>query len=326
MVLVGGYTRLSGSGLSITDWKPVHGVAPPLNEGEWEQEFTLYKASPQYQLVNQGMALDEFKDIFWPEYWHRVLGRSVGIVFLLPFLGFILRRSISFRFALRLSLIFALGGAQGFIGWFMVKSGLIDDPYVSPIKLAMHLSTAFLILCGLLWAILDLWNPWGESPHALPRRHLRFFYVLLGLLVVQIIYGAFVAGLKAGLVYNSFPTMNGEWVPDGMTNLSPWHENLHHNVTLVQFSHRWNAMALLFLLPIWWYCAMPHVISKSIRRTAWVMIAALSLQVTLGVLTLIKQVPLGLALKHQMTALLLLASMVALLHAFRCGNNKCKTR
>lgn len=320
MVLVGGYTRLSGSGLSITDWKPVHGIIPPLNAQEWTEEFNLYRASPQYQQVNKGMSLEEFKVIFWPEYWHRVLGRVVGFIFLLPMLVFMARRSISYRAALRLSLIFALGGLQGFIGWFMVKSGLVDDPYVSPIKLALHLSNAFLIFCCIVWLILDITRPWSEQPHRLKRSKLRVFYALLGLTVVQIVYGAFVAGLKAGLIFNSFPTMSGEWIPAGMGNLSPWHENLHHNVTTVQFIHRWNAIFLLFCLPIWWHWAKPDVISKNMKKAGLAMILVLAVQFILGVLTLINQVPMGLALKHQMTALLLLATMVALLHAIRTGS------
>lgn len=319
MVFVGGYTRLSGSGLSIADWKPVHGIIPPLNQAEWEEEFSFYRQTPQFQKVNHTMTLAEFKTIFWPEYWHRVLGRSIGFVFLLPLLGFLARRSLSFPMALRLTLIFALGGIQGFVGWFMVKSGLIDNPAVSPIRLMAHLSIAFTIFGLLVWQILTITSPWKAQPKPLPTVHVAF-YALFFLVCVQIIYGALVAGLKAGLVFNTFPTMNGVWIPSDLLFFEPWYENLYHNITTVQFIHRWNAIFLVILLPLWWCIASRDVITSPVKSAGKMMLATLGVQFALGVLTLINAVPLPLALLHQMTALVLFGLMVALMHALRGQN------
>jgi len=316
MVLVGGYTRLSGSGLSITDWKPVHGIIPPLDSRQWEEEFDSYRQSPQFQKVNRTMTLDEFKTIYWPEYWHRVIGRTIGVIFLLPMLYFLARGSLSFPFALKLAMIFALGGLQGFVGWFMVKSGLINDPFVSPFRLAAHLSLAFAIFGLILWQILNFLAPWkGQNPCSTRVRY--GIQGLFALLCIQIVYGAFVAGMKAGLIFNTFPTMNEAWVPDDLLYLSPWYENLYHNVTCVQFIHRWNAIFLLISLPLWWCFAVRGVITPPVKKLGRLMLGVLAIQFTLGVLTLVNAVPLLLGLLHQLTALVLFGCLIALIHALR---------
>ncbi len=306
MVLVGGYTRLSGSGLSITEWKPIHGVIPPLNVGEWHEEFDAYRASPQYAKINKGMTLDEFKTIFWPEYWHRVLGRLIGLVFLLPLVFFAATKSISKRFTWQLTGIFALGGLQGLMGWVMVASGLVDNPYVSHIKLAMHLSLAFLIFALILWTILDVVTS-RQSPAASDKAYNIWF----GLLCLQIILGALLAGLHGGLIYNTWPDMNGEWLPEGIFALSI------ENIALIQFLHRKAAILLAAGFLFWWFCQREYVKTKGLGKECMGVASILFLQFILGVMTLLHHVPLPLALMHQMTALLLFGAAVMLLHRIK---------
>jgi cytochrome c oxidase assembly protein subunit 15 len=301
MVMVGGYTRLSGSGLSITQWKPVHGVMPPIGEAQWQEEFDAYKQSPQYEKINRGMSVDEFKTIFWPEFFHRLLGRAVGIVFFLPLLAFALRRSVSLAFGLRLLGIFALGGVQGLIGWLMVKSGLVDQPYVNPLRLALHLGTAFVIYGLIVWALLDVLK---KNSAASQRDALLWGW--FGSLCIQIFMGALVAGNHAGLIYNTFPTMDGQWVPDGLVQQGSW----MGNVTLVQFIHRWLATAVALGFFVWWGIKRKAMMGHAPALVGGLIVA----QFGLGVLTLLRQAPLDLALAHQMTALLLFTSAVYLLY------------
>jgi cytochrome c oxidase assembly protein subunit 15 len=307
MVFVGGYTRLTGSGLSITEWAPVHGTIPPLDAAQWQEEFDAYRASPQYAMVNKGMTLDEFKAIYWPEYWHRVLGRVIGFTFLLPLVVFVLRGSLTRRFGLRLTAIFALGGLQGLIGWLMVKSGLVEGPYVSHLKLALHLSMAFALFALILWARLDISRMARQQPY-LPGLH-RGFAVWFAALCVQIVLGAFMAGLHAGLVYNTWPTMNGQWLPDDLLATHPWFEN----ITLIQFLHRKLAILLVAGFAFWWYRAHKNGISGCLGKLAAVIALVLGVQFALGVLTLVLHVPLWHALAHQLTGLALFAASVAML-------------
>ena len=213
MVVLGGYTRLSGSGLSITEWKPLHGALPPLNDVQWQEEFANYRATPQYAKVNEGMELPEFKSIYWPEYLHRLLGRVMGLVFFLPLLFFALKRAFTMRFGIRLTGIFALGGLQGAVGWIMVASGLIDQPYVSHLKLALHLGLAFILFALLLWTWLDVAQGGrritDEGKTFSPRQSslfLSLYYTWFGLLCLQILYGALMSGLHAGHVYKHLAT------------------------------------------------------------------------------------------------------------------------
>lgn len=312
MVLVGGYTRLSGSGLSITEWKPIHGVIPPIGEAEWDEEFQSYRASPQYEKVNKGMTLEEFKVIYWPEYFHRLLGRLIGFVFLFPLLVFAARRSITRRFGLRLTAIFALGGLQGAVGWLMVASGLVDSPYVSPIRLAVHLSLAFAIFALILWALLDI-VPSRQSPVSRLRPAtgdwgLETFLFWFTLLCLQIILGALVAGMHAGLVYNTWPSMNGQFMPDSL---------ISDGVTMVQFLHRKLAIGVAVLFIFWWYWQRLYVRENGLVRHVAMLAVVLAVQFALGVLTLLHAVPLPLALAHQMTALLLFAAATHLLHGIK---------
>jgi heme a synthase len=313
MVFVGGYTRLSGSGLSITTWNPIHGTLPPIGATEWDEEFAAYKATPQYQKINKGMSLDEFKDIFWPEYFHRLMGRLVGIVFFIPFVIFALRGCFTRRFSWRLIGIFALGGAQGFIGWFMVKSGLVNNPHVSHLRLALHLSVAFTIFALLLWALLDVTTSTKEKVPPTKHKVQGIYLLWFALLCLQIVLGAFVSGLHAGLIYNTWPTMNGQWIPDGLITATPWYENL----TLIQFNHRCTAIALAVFFVIWCYAYRRYIQQKKLTNACLAVASVLTIQFILGILTLMKAAPLHLASIHQMTALLLFATSVVLLYRLK---------
>jgi len=313
MVLVGGYTRLSGSGLSITEWKPIHGMIPPLGNSQWREEFAAYQASPQYAKINSGMTLEEFKSIYWPEYWHRVLGRTIGIVFLFPLIYFASRQSFRRRYFLRLSGIFLLGGLQGMVGWIMVKSGLQDDPYVSHTKLAMHLSLAFTVYAFILWALLDI-TPAQKSSSAQQKKAGRWYVFWFSCLCLQIVYGAFMAGLHAGFAYNTWPTMNGAWLPSELWAESDWIRNILHNITMVQFIHRTLAAIVVVGFIFWWYMHRLYVTNNHLGKAAAGVAVVIALQFSLGVFTLIRVVPLPLALMHQMTALLLFTVSVILLH------------
>ena len=255
------------------------------------------------------MTLEEFRVIFWPEFIHRLLGRVVGAVFFLPLAVFFYRRSISKRLGLRLLGIFALGGLQGLVGWLMVKSGLVDTPQVSPIRLAAHLSVAFAILALLLWAWLDI----GFSrPHltGVKAPVWRYYVLWFGLLCVQIILGAFMAGLHGGLIYNTWPTMDGQWVPSDLLAVSPWYAN----ITLVQFLHRKLAIILAAGYAIAWIVTRKYVTNIQLKVVSGIVAGIISVQFILGIMTLLYQAPLPLALAHQMTGLLLFAAAVVLLH------------
>lgn len=329
MVTVGGLTRLTESGLSIVEWKPVHGTLPPLNEEEWREEFENYKFSPQYQQVNKGMALDEFRGIFWLEYIHRLLGRVTGLVFLLPFLFFWIRRAMPPALVLRMAGIFLLGGMQGVMGWYMVQSGLVDVPWVSPLRLMAHLGLAFIIF-GLLWwhFLLIKWPASSPSlredttdAEATRRRLLRcarsngyFALFTLALLCLQIMLGALVAGLDAGLLFDDFPTMNGEWVPAGIGALEPWYRNIYENPTAAHFLHRLGALMVTVGIA-GLGCCLKGRLQPFGTVAMGALFATLALQILLGALTVIHHVSLFLAVLHQFVALLVFAAMLAVVYS-----------
>lgn len=313
MVLLGGYTRLSGSGLSMTDWRPVTGWLPPLSTQQWHEAYDAYRDTPQYVKVNRGMTLEEFKGIFWPEYLHRLLGRLVGLTFFVPFLWFLARKQLSPPLIKRLLLIFILGGLQGFVGWIMVRSGLQDHPYVNHHKLAFHLGMAFIIAGLLLWTLLDLLK--------IPRLNTRFsaraipqLVWIIGLLFIQILFGAKLAGLHGGMMYNTWPTMNGEWMPSDVWFHSPWWINLESHIPTIQFIHRWNA-ALVSVLIVGWGWIHRNALKGNIYY--FTTCGILGLQFGLGILTLIYHVPFMLAWLHQFFGLVLFLSALALLHQLR---------
>jgi len=306
MVMIGGYTRLSGSGLSITVWKPIHGIIPPLTDSAWREEFVAYQQSPQYLKINKGMSLDEFKTIFWPEYIHRLIGRITGAAFFIPLVIFAVRESFSVRFSLRLLGIFGLGALQGVIGWLMVKSGLVNDPQVSALRLALHLSVAFALLAMLIWAVMDLRD---AAPLDLPASCKKDYKIWFFALCLQIIFGALMAGTHAGLVYNTWPDINGQFLPDGLLK-QPWYENL----TLIQLTHRNLAVLVAGGFLFWWYYYRHYVKDNHLGKVCGWVALLIALQFALGVLTLLHQAPLTLAWMHQTVALLLFIIAVILMH------------
>jgi cytochrome c oxidase assembly protein subunit 15 len=314
MVAVGGATRLTGSGLSITEWRPVTGAIPPLTEQAWLTEFEKYRQIPQYELVNKGMTLSEFKFIYAWEWGHRQLGRLIGIVFFLPLLWFWMRGAIKGRLALTLLGIGALGGLQGAVGWIMVASGLEPGmTAVAPIKLTLHLTIASIILCSLVWVAAGL----KERDTTVREFGLRAYMprILLGLIIVQIMLGGLVAGSKAGLTYNTWPLMDGAFIPSAQALfiVSPWIENFVDNVALVQFNHRMAAYAIVALALYHAWDTRRRAPESKLARRATAM-AGLSLaQLTLGIVTLILAVPLWAGLAHQVFAMVILA--MAAVHA-----------
>jgi cytochrome c oxidase assembly protein subunit 15 len=321
MVLVGGATRLTDSGLSITEWQPILGAIPPLSEADWQAAFAKYRQIPEYRLINKGMSLEAFKVIYWWEWAHRFLGRLIGLAFALPLAVLWLTGRIPRGYGLPLLGVLALGGLQGVIGWYMVQSGLVDRIDVSPYRLALHLSVAILILCWIVWLLMDL-SPDGGAPQALATlsggdRALGL--AVAALLALQIVIGGFVAGLKAGLTYNTWPLMDGRLIPAGLATLEPWYLNLSENVTTVQFLHRGAAYllvaaALVHAIGVW-----RRADDDRPRLTAAVLAAGLLLQAALGVATLLAAadgtIPIGLGLAHQVGAALLAALTTAHLHA-----------
>ena len=319
MVVVGGVTRLTHSGLSIDECKPLVGTLPPLNEAQWLDVFDKYKLTPEYLKVNQGMSLSDFKDIFWWEYFHRLLGRLIGLAYFLPFAWFALRRHIPEGWTGKLLGIFLLGGLQGALGWYMVKSGLVDEPRVSQYRLTAHLGLAVLIYAAMFWVALGLLYPRPALQHAAPEivRARRQATGLSALIFVMILTGGLVAGIRAGFAYNTFPTMNGHWIPPEIFMLDPWYLNFFNNMATVQFDHRLLAWALAFLVPwFWWRCRGLSLTPRAHTATH-LFLAALVLQIGLGLVTLLLVVPIPLAAAHQAGAILLLSAAMWCAHALR---------
>lgn len=301
MVVIGGLTRLTASGLSIVEWKPIAGILPPLNAESWLAEFAKYQQSPEYRHVNLGMSLDEFKAIFFLEYLHRLIGRVAGLVFLLPFLYFIVTKKLEKRLIAPFFGIFLLGGLQGLIGWYMVKSGLVNDPHVSHYRLALHLAMAFILEGALLWAALSMWYG-SHKLHFSASKHL---FITLLLVFLQVVSGAFVAGLHAGLIYNTFPLMDGHLIPRGIASMEPWYKNLLENITTVQFIHRLFALIVTFSIVTLWIKAQFDKYYIPIKNSINFLMIMLIIQLTLGIATLILQVPIPLASLHQAGAMVL---------------------
>ncbi len=307
MVVVGGATRLTESGLSIVEWKPVTGALPPLTETQWNAAFEAYKTIPQYQALNAGMDLAQFKTIFWWEWSHRLLGRVIGVVYLLPFLFFLWRGALGAELKRRLWVIFGLGALQGAVGWWMVASGLSQRIEVSHYRLATHLVLALLIYASIVWTLRRLG---AREPLAVSARLRITSVVLVAVTFVQLYLGALVAGLRAGLVYNTWPLIDGAFIPAGARLWfdTPWWRNLFDNTLTVQFEHRMTAYALFAL-------AILHALdalrgSRAAVSGALWLVAAVTLQATLGILTLLYQVPIPLALSHQAVAIAVLTLAV----------------
>lgn len=307
MVAIGGLTRLTGSGLSITSWKPVTGFIPPLNEAQWQQEFAAYKMSPEFRKVNHYYNLAEFKSIFWLEFIHRLVGRITGVVVLLPLLYFLVTRQIDKQLAFRLTGIFLLGGLQGVVGWYMVKSGLKDVPYVSHLWLAGHLLMASVIFALLFISALQT-TDLAIDRRPLPKVLRSLIFFLPVAVLVQIGLGGLVAGMDAGLVYNTFPTMDGQMIPEGMLFMQPLVKNFISNATTVQFEHRIGAVVLLLMsITVFVLIRAYRVNSLGLQRSSALLLGVVLIQFALGVCTLLLQVPVPLASAHQMMAMIIFA-------------------
>ncbi len=316
MVILGGVTRLTDSGLSMVTWHPT-GMLPPIGTEQWRAEFELYQQYPEFQKLNREMSLDGFKAIFWFEYSHRMLGRLIGLVFLLPFGYFLLRKMIRPGLTPRLVIMFFLGGFQGLLGWYMVKSGLVSNPHVSQYRLTAHLLSAILIYGFILWTIFNLafplkYRPLSESGVTGWR---KASLGLLGLALITIASGGFVAGLDAGMIFNTFPLMGGALVPDGMAALTPWYLNPFENLVTVQFDHRWLAIVTGGLL-IAWYIRGRSRFEDAVTQRGFKLVGMMVIvQLALGIATLLMQVPVLLGALHQAGALLLFSALLFNIHA-----------
>jgi cytochrome c oxidase assembly protein subunit 15 len=315
MVVVGGITRLTHSGLSISNYKLISGTIPPMNETEWQAAFDLYKQYPEYQKLNNHFNLKDFKDIYFWEWFHRVIGRFIGLVFLLPFLYFLITKQLTKSTIIKTIILLCMGAFQGFLGWYMVKSGLIDNPDVSHYRLAAHLTTAFLTFAYTFWVALDLIYPNKKKINKSFRNLVRISLVIL---IIQIIYGAFVAGLDAGWIHNHWPMMSeGKFMHETVyIEQSPLYKNFIEGKSGVQFVHRIFAfVVVLFIFLIWKKSKKLNLTVLQIKSINALLII-LTIQFLLGVLTILLQVPVWLGVAHQVGAFFLLSAMTFTLHRF----------
>jgi cytochrome c oxidase assembly protein subunit 15 len=317
MVAIGGATRLTGSGLSIMEWAPLSGALPPLSDAEWNRLYELYRTIPQYELVNRGFGLDGFKEIFWLEWIHRFWGRLIGLAYAAGLAWFWLRGRIPPGAKPRLLGLLALGGLQGAVGWYMVASGFeADRTAVSPYRLVIHLGLALVIFSALVWTALGLLRPEGEAPPG-GRPVRRMVQATVGCVVAAMLAGGFVAGIRAGFSYNTFPLMDGRLVPEGYLDLAPWWANLTANIAAVQFNHRLLATLAVVMAAGAVWAALRRLPPGRARRAVLGLGGAVALQYVLGVATLLWVVPVSLGTLHQTVAVLVLAAALVALHALR---------
>ncbi|WP_203258806.1 COX15/CtaA family protein [Hyunsoonleella ulvae] len=315
MVIVGGITRLTHSGLSISNYKLISGTIPPMNDIEWQEAFDLYKQYPEYQKLNYNFTLKDFKDIYFWEWLHRVLGRLIGIVFIIPFLYFLVTKQLTKSTIKKSIILLFMGGFQGFLGWYMVKSGLVDRPDVSHYRLAAHLTTAFLTFAYTFWVALDLIFSKRKEIDIRFRNLVRFG---LFILIVQIIYGAFVAGLDAGWIHNHWPMMSeGKFMHETVyIEQNPLYKNFIEGKSGVQFVHRILAYIVVLIVIIIWRKSKQLILSKYQVIGILALLIMVGIQFLLGVLTILLQVPVWLGVAHQIGAFFLLSAMVFSLHRF----------
>lgn len=318
MVVLGGVTRLTESGLSMTDWRPVTGWLPPMSETAWQAEFNRYRASPEYRQVNAGMSVEAFKTIFWFEYGHRLLGRIIGLAFFLPFTVFLAARRLDRSLTLRLTCLLAVGALQGVVGWFMVKSGLVDRPSVSQYRLAMHLAIAFLIYGALVWNILGLRNrpDYGPAESGIEHKR-RCSGWLLGLISLTVVSGAFVAGLDAGRYYNTFPLMDGSLIPADYQSSYFWWQNPFENIAAVQFHHRVLAVLTVLAVLAFWLANRGSQLTQHTRHVTRALVVMVLVQAGLGIVTLLNYVPVWLGALHQAGALVIFTFAIMVVCSLR---------
>jgi len=312
MVVLGGVTRLTGSGLSMVDWRPLMGWLPPLSDAEWQRVFEMYQQSPEFLKINSHMDVNDFKGIFWLEFLHRLLGRTIGIVFIVPFIYFLVKQTIQLQEWPKYLLMFVLGGMQGVLGWYMVKSGLVDNPHVSQYRLTAHLVAAFLIYGFMFWVAMSVLFPQQDG-----RRHTWFgkSIALTALVSVTIISGGFVAGLKAGEIYNTFPLMGSSFIPPGLFALDPVWRNAFDNMTTVQFDHRILAVTTFVIIVVFWWRSRNAELPARARPALNALLHTAVLQVILGISALLLSVPTVLAAAHQGVAMLLFTIALYLVHS-----------
>jgi len=307
MMILGAVTRLTHSGLSMVDWKPLMGILPPLSDADWAQTFQRYQEFPEYQKINHQMNLEGFKSIYYFEYFHRILGRLIGMMFLLPFIYFWFKGAIRKSHLPQMMLMFILGGLQGVLGWYMVKSGLVNDPHVSQYRLTAHLIAAVIIYSYILWFAFGLIK--DKSLAAINPYSSRLFKYAIGMIVLVVLMitsGGFVAGTKAGLAYNTFPLMDGKLIPDGLNQLQPFWLNWLENTTSIQFNHRILAYILIILIPLFSMAVRKQGQTKNSQKASTAFVVMLAIQVTLGITTLLYFVPVTIAASHQAGAIILL--------------------
>jgi cytochrome c oxidase assembly protein subunit 15 len=315
MVVLGGITRLTESGLSITEWNPVTGILPPLSDAAWQAEFARYREIPQFRAIHSWMTVADFKAIFFWEWLHRLWGRLIGFVFAIPFVWFLWRGRVAPALRPRLYGLLVLGGLQGLLGWVMVQSGLSERIEVSQYRLVAHLGLAVVIYAAILWTALDLLWPGSATAARAPAWLRRSAAAIVALVFVTLLAGGFVAGLRAGLVYNTFPLMNGSFVPPDYLAMSPWWRNLFENVAAVQLDHRILAETTGTIILILWLVAPRRVLPQRARRALDALLAVAALQVGLGIATLLLVVPTALGVAHQAGALLLFTAALVACHA-----------
>ena len=313
MILLGGVTRLTNSGLSMVDWKPLMGIIPPLSEADWQAMFLKYQQFPEYQKINIGMGLEEFKPIFMYEYLHRVLGRFIGIIFILPFLFFFFTKRIKAGLTPKLIIMLIGGGFQGLLGWYMVKSGLVDNPRVSQYRLTAHLGAAVLIYSFILWTAFSLISPKSDQPIELKN----FAYSLSGLIFLMILSGGLVAGTHAGHAYSTWPLMGDSFIPAGLYSMAPAWLSAFEDITTIQFNHRMFAYLIVGLVAIFAVKILRSDLKGSARIGVYCLIGLLIMQVTLGISTLVFYVPVPVAAAHQVGAVALLSASLFVSHILR---------
>ena len=312
MILLGGVTRLTDSGLSMVDWKPIRGVIPPITQADWQAMFLKYQQFPEYRKTNFNMTLEQFKPIFMYEYLHRMLGRFIGIIFVLPFLFFYFTKRIVPGLTPRLLVMLVLGGSQGVLGWYMVKSGLVDNPHVSQYRLTAHLGMAVFIYGFIFWTVLDLLAPVASQP-----KHLkRFAYSLSGLIFLMILSGGLVAGTRAGIPYPTWPLMGDSFIPPGLYSLQPFWLSAFEDMLTIQFNHRMFAYLIVGLVCTFAYQALKSDLQGSLKVGIYCFIGLLFLQVSLGISTLIFYIPVPIAAAHQVCAVALLSASLFVSHSF----------
>jgi len=322
IIIVGGLTRLTNSGLSMVNWRPILGIMPPLNVNDWNEVFNLYKTSPEYMYVNQTISLNEFKYIFWWEWGHRVLARLIGLVFFFPFIYFIFKKYLNFKLIIRLTIILIFGFFQALVGWWMVKSGLSEDPYVSAYRLTFHLMNALIIFVLLLWTTMDYY--YNDFIKIFKRTDFNGYNILISLILIllTIITGGFMAGTDSGQSFNTYPLMAGEIFPDDYFLEDLGILNLFENTVAINFNHRWLAtFTFLYVFVFFTYIILTKNPALS-RLLALIVLFLLSIQFFLGIITLLSNVNINYASLHQTNSVLLLSSIIVVFHQYKVKKTK----